>query len=145
MEGSKHSKLDQIVTNTASSGGDASASNQVIGNASLSSIDSKITSCDTGAVVVSSGAITETNSSVISIGIQDDGKVVVIGNFTSYNNIRKNRIIRLESSNGLSVNDNEINFVNIFPNPAKHAITVNLKKGYQLKKITIQFMADFKL
>lgn len=80
---------------------------------------------------------TGANSSVISIGIQDDGKVVVIGNFTSYNNIRKNRIIRLESSNGLSVNDNEINFVNIFPNPAKHAITVNLKKGYQLKKITL--------
>ena len=90
-----------------------------------------------GSIDTSFNVGTGANSSVISIGIQDDGKVVVIGNFTSYNNIRKNRIIRLESSNGLSVNDNEINFVNIFPNPAKHAITVNLKKGYQLKKITL--------
>ena len=35
-DSSTHSKLDQIVTNTASSsGGDASASNQVIANASF--------------------------------------------------------------------------------------------------------------
>lgn len=64
-DASTHSKLDQIVTNTGS-GGDASASNQVIGNASLSSIDGKITACNTGAVVVSSGSVTETNSGTIN-------------------------------------------------------------------------------
>ena len=69
-DASTHSKLDQIVTNTGS-GGDASASNQVLGNASLSSIDGKITACNTGAVVVSSGSVTETNSSVISNTLQN--------------------------------------------------------------------------
>ena len=85
-DSSTHSKLDQIVTNTASSGGDASASNQVIGNASLSSMDSTLTSmssnqasestlssinskmvlCNTSAVVVASGSITEANSGTIN-------------------------------------------------------------------------------
>lgn len=60
------SKLDQIITNTASSGGDASASNQVIGNNSLSSIDGKISACNTSAVVISSGVVTETNSATIN-------------------------------------------------------------------------------
>ena len=70
-----HSKLDQIVTNTGS-GGDASAANQVTGNASLSSIDSKVTACNTGAVVVSSGVVTETNSSTINSTLSSiDGKV----------------------------------------------------------------------
>lgn len=59
------SKLDQIVTNTGS-GGDASAANQVTGNASLSSIDTKIVNCDTSSVVISSGSVTETNSATIN-------------------------------------------------------------------------------
>ena len=70
-DASTHSKLDQIVTNTASSGGDASAANQIVGNNSLSSIDAKITNCNTGAVVISSGTITETNSGVISNTLQN--------------------------------------------------------------------------
>lgn len=44
-------------TATITGGGDASAANQVTGNASLSSIDSKITTVNTGAVVVSSSAL----------------------------------------------------------------------------------------
>ena len=60
-----HSKLDQIVTNTGS-GGDASAANQVTGNNSLSSIDGKISACNTSAVVISSGVVTETKSSTIN-------------------------------------------------------------------------------
>ena len=65
-----HSKLDQIVTNTGS-GGDASAANQVTGNNSLSSIDGKISACNTSAVVISSGVVTETNSGVISNTLQN--------------------------------------------------------------------------
>ncbi len=59
-------KLNQIVTNTASSGGDASATNQVTGNNSLSSIDGKIVACNTSSVVISSGVVTETNSATIN-------------------------------------------------------------------------------
>lgn len=42
---------------TMSGGGDATAALQTAGNASLTSIDGKITACNTGAVVVSSGTI----------------------------------------------------------------------------------------
>ena len=39
---------------------------QTTGNASLTSLDGKVTQCDTGAVVIASGSVTETNSSTIA-------------------------------------------------------------------------------
>ena len=64
-----HLKVDIV---SGGGGGDASASNQASqislatsGNASLSSIDGKVTACNTGAVVISSGSITESNSAAI--------------------------------------------------------------------------------
>uniref|UniRef100_A0A6M3K1B8 Uncharacterized protein n=1 Tax=viral metagenome TaxID=1070528 RepID=A0A6M3K1B8_9ZZZZ len=57
--------------------GAATAANQTTGNTSLAtiagdttSIDGKITACNTGAVVVSSGAITETNSGAIKTAVE---------------------------------------------------------------------------
>lgn len=44
-------------TQAVGGGGDATASNQTVGNASLASIDTKITAVNTGAVVVSSSAL----------------------------------------------------------------------------------------
>lgn len=58
-----HLQVD-IVSGGGGGGGDATAANQVTGNASLAtiagdttSLDGKVTACDTGAVVISSGSV----------------------------------------------------------------------------------------
>ena len=68
---------------------------QTTGNASLSSMDGKIISCDTGNVVVASGAITETNSAAIAGSLANldgnvtvcntDGVVIISGSITETN------------------------------------------------------------
>jgi hypothetical protein len=74
--------VSAVVTSSALPSGAATSANQTTGNSSLSSIDGKITACNTGAVVVSSSALpsgaatsanqTTGNSSLSSI----DGKLV---------------------------------------------------------------------
>ncbi len=73
-------------------GGDASASNQstqislaTSGNASLTSIDGKITACNTGAVVISSGSVTESNSAAILSDTNDitANTLLIAGDTTS--------------------------------------------------------------
>lgn len=58
-----------VVTSALPSGA-ATSAKQDTGNTSLASIDGKITAVNTGAVVVASGAITETNSGAIKTSVE---------------------------------------------------------------------------
>jgi uncharacterized delta-60 repeat protein len=58
--------------------------------------------------------------------LQSDGKLLLGGNFTSYNTVGKNRIIRLNATNALSIDDNIIKKTfTIYPNPAKDKFTID--------------------
>lgn len=46
------------------------------------------------------------NGEVNSISIQSDGKIIIVGNFTNYNNISRNRIARLNPDGSLDTNFN---------------------------------------
>ncbi|WP_175455537.1 T9SS type A sorting domain-containing protein [Winogradskyella thalassocola] len=80
---------------------------------------------------------TGANNSVIALRIQDDEQVVAAGSFTSYNGTRKNRIIRINSSNGLHINDIKIDYFNIHPNPAQNVVNIKLRQEIDLKRVTI--------
>lgn len=56
------------------------------------------------------------------IHIQQDGKILIGGYFTSYNGTTANRIIRLKGTPTLSNEDFEKNKINIYPNPVKETI-----------------------
>lgn len=64
------------------------------------------------------------NKDVSSISLQPDGKIIVAGNFTGYNGISKNRIVRLkggESALNLDKINND-NSVKLYPNPFKYEL-----------------------
>lgn len=105
--------LRLIADNTASSGGTgltdtelrASSVPMVEDNsaailADTTSIDGKITACDTGAVVVSSGAITETNSTAIlaDTAAIDTNVATVAGDTTEIAATMKNAVDRVDAA-----------------------------------------------
>jgi uncharacterized delta-60 repeat protein len=78
------------------------------------------------------------NSSVYSVSIQNDGKLIIGGNFTAYNGITTNRIARLNGDISLNVNEHFINNISIFPNPAQDVITISeLPLGAELSILDI--------
>ena len=65
-------------------------------------------------------------SSIYTTVLQSDGKLLIGGDFTSCNNIGRNRIGRLNAANALSINENNIkNTFTIYPNPAKDNFTID--------------------
>ena len=56
------------------------------------------------------------------IRLQQDGKILIGGYFTSYNGTTVNRIIRLNGTSTLANEEFEKNKINIYPNPVKEII-----------------------
>jgi len=56
------------------------------------------------------------------IRLQQDGKILIGGYFTSYNGTTVNRIIRLNGTSTLTNEEFEKNKINIYPNPVKEII-----------------------
>ncbi len=49
---------------------------------------------------------TGANNAVINAVLQPDGKIIIVGNFTSYNNVSKNGLARLNSNGSLDTSFN---------------------------------------
>lgn len=66
-------------------------------------------------------------SAIKSSAIQSDGKIIISGDFTSYNNIGRNRIARLYGNNNLSTSDKKKDSVKLilYPNPTKNNIQIS--------------------
>lgn len=100
-------KGELITASSGGGGGDATAANQVTGNAFLASIDGKITAVNTGAVVISSsalptGAATESTLSFISsqLGSIDTNTGLVLGQKTLFKNFGANATLNIKSASG---------------------------------------------
>ena len=68
---------------------------------------------------VGSGA----NAGVFSMGIQNDGKIMIGGLFTDYNNIGRNRIARLQNCTGQSFSTLNVNTCNAYTAPNGQVFT----------------------
>lgn len=75
-----------------------------------------------GGVDTSFNIGTGLNNDVSKIIIQPDGKILIGGFFASYNGTTKRAILRLIGDSNLSIDDNEINEIAIYPNPVKEII-----------------------
>jgi uncharacterized delta-60 repeat protein len=79
------------------------------------------------------GTVTGPSSAVTSVNIQSDGKIMILGSFTSYNNINRNKIARLNSSGSLDTSFNiDTNFLeanyfydpsDVYPSPIFYSIS----------------------
>ncbi|MDI1256880.1 MAG: T9SS type A sorting domain-containing protein [Flavobacterium sp.] len=64
-----------------------------------------------------------TDGTVTDIALQADGKLLVAGNFASYNQIGRNHLTRILTSESLDISDYEKTVMSFYPNPAKDIIT----------------------
>ncbi len=80
------------------------------------------------------------NAYVSGLAIQNDGKILVGGNFTNYNDVNINYIARLNNNpNTLSLEDfNKNNFeIKVYPNPAKDHLSINIPNGIKISSFEI--------
>ncbi|MET3045681.1 T9SS type A sorting domain-containing protein [Flavobacterium covae] len=75
-----------------------------------------------GGVDTSFNIGTGLNNDISKIIIQPDGKILIGGFFASYNGTTKRAILRLIGDSNLSIVNNEINKIAIYPNPVKETI-----------------------
>jgi uncharacterized delta-60 repeat protein len=77
------------------------------------------------------------NTPVYTISIQSDGKIIIGGNFYSYNGISINHIARLHPTTPTAVTNpiEDENIVKIFPNPFSNS--TSLYTGIQLKNASL--------
>ncbi|PWA03859.1 T9SS type A sorting domain-containing protein [Flavobacterium psychrotolerans] len=66
----------------------------------------------------------DTTPFVKSLQIQNDGKLIVLGTFTKYNDVTVNGIVRLTDKN-LLTNNFSLNQVIVYPNPASNLLNIN--------------------
>jgi uncharacterized delta-60 repeat protein len=72
-----------------------------------------------------------TNDFVFSTKIQNDGKIVIAGDFTTYNSISRRRIARLIGDNPTNITENNnSNNVSINPNPFTNEIKIKGDKTF---------------
>jgi uncharacterized delta-60 repeat protein len=64
------------------------------------------------------------NSAIDSTSIQNDGKIIIGGNFTSYNGTGRNRIARINGDNALETSNIEKNSIVIYPNPVTNLLQI---------------------
>ena len=69
--------------------------------------------------------------------IQSDGKIIIGGAFTSYNDIARNSIARINGGNELNTSDFEKNNIVIYPNPTHSVLNLSVNEGISLDKVTI--------
>jgi uncharacterized delta-60 repeat protein len=80
---------------------------------------------------------TGASNSIYTNSIQSDGKIIIGGDFTSYNGTGKNRIARINGNNQLSNLDFEKNNIVIYPNPSKGVFNFILNNELELKHISV--------
>lgn len=72
-----------------------------------------------------SGFMTNNLGTVYSVKIQNDFKILVGGNFTSFNSNTKRGIVRLNGFQNLDIENFNKNEISIYPNPVKESITLS--------------------
>ena len=77
------------------------------------------------------------NNTVWTNSIQNDGKIIIGGQYTSYNSIGRNRVARINGNTSLNVNDFEHNSVQIYPNPSKGVLQIHFNSLLENKQLDI--------
>jgi uncharacterized delta-60 repeat protein len=120
---------DGTFTNYTITGGGINAVNQLstskilISNYNGSTATNRLVRLNSNGGVDSSFNIgTGLNDDINKINIQSDGKILLGGFFATYNGNTKRGILRLIGDSNLSVDENEINKIEIYPNPVKEKI-----------------------
>ena len=67
---------------------------------------------------------TGANNSVSTTSIQSDGKIIIGGSFTGYNDIGRNRITRINGNNTLTNSSFDKSSIAIYPNPSNGIYTL---------------------
>ena len=82
-------------------------------------------------------SINTTNPTVKSTTIQNDGKIIIGGDFTSYNGTDKNRIARINREVLLDIPTFEKETIVVYPNPTHSILNLSVNDGITIDKITI--------
>jgi uncharacterized delta-60 repeat protein len=88
-----------------------------------------------------------TNGIVYDLSIQSDGKIVIGGDFTSYNGIGKNRITRINGDTSLSV-QGQIGLktkIVLYPNPIQDVLNIQNESNTEINTITVTDLAGKKV
>ncbi|MFN3756141.1 MAG: T9SS type A sorting domain-containing protein [Flavobacterium sp.] len=64
------------------------------------------------------------NQTVYDAAVQNDGKILVGGDFTTFNTVNRNRIIRLNGDSNLDLDLFENHYLKIYPNPTSNYFTI---------------------
>ena len=67
------------------------------------------------------------SSYVWTTAIQSDGKIIIGGNFTSYNGIGRNRVARILNSNPLGITTLQSASISIYPNPVSDELHIEIE------------------
>jgi uncharacterized delta-60 repeat protein len=91
-----------------------------------------------GSIDVTFNPGTGANGRVSALSLQNDGKILVGGNFTEYNGTSRTRITRIngEETTGLSQIDYSYQ-IQLYPNPASTAISVEMENASTLRMLDI--------
>ncbi|MFN8273326.1 MAG: T9SS type A sorting domain-containing protein [Flavobacteriaceae bacterium] len=83
---------------------------------------------------------------VETISKQSDDKLILGGNFNSYNglNVRKG-IIRLNSESSLAMNNSEANILTLYPNPSNNVLNIILQNNQTVNKVIISDLVGKKI
>ena len=82
-------------------------------------------------------SITTSNPYVKTTSIQNDGKIIIGGDFTSYNGTDKNRIARINGDLPLDTPLQEMGTIVVYPNPTHSILNLSLNDEILLDKVTI--------
>lgn len=74
---------------------------------------------------------------VSGIAQQDDGKLVICGNFIEYDGIGRNRIARLNNGSGAGIHEKGGHLLNVYPNPTSGPIAITLDEQILAERITV--------
>ena len=85
------------------------------------------------------------NGLVRSISIQSDGKIIIGGDFTSYNGIGRNRIARINSDSALSNPSFDFSTTVIYPNPSNGYFNLKIDDNVTTKTIEVYTLLGQKI
>jgi uncharacterized delta-60 repeat protein len=69
---------------------------------------------------------TGANNFIYSTALQSDGKIIIGGDFTSYNNIGRNNITRINGGSSLTISDFEKGYLVFYPNPTQNTLHLEI-------------------
>lgn len=84
------------------------------------------------------------NDEVWDLAQQSDGKIIIVGLFTQYNNSVRNHIARINSAR-LSLNESQTGTVQIYPNPVKDVLNLSLSDVVSAKEYEIYDLVSKKI